>query len=74
MLFPGDSSKVHMQPVHVRDLAQMAVNLAFHENNGFIDAVGPEKLTFHEFINTECLESLDKFPFSRLLAKPFTTI
>merc|ERR1712110_28023 len=57
MMFPGDIKSVHIQPVHVRDLAQMAVNICFDENglieskNGFIDAVGPEKLTFYEFIN-----------------------
>jgi len=56
MMFPGDIKKVHIQPVHVRDLSQMAVNMCFDDNgeietkNGFIDAVGPEKLTFHEFI------------------------
>ena len=53
MMFPGDIKKVHFQPVHVRDLAQMAVNLAVSEQKvqGFIDAVGPEKFTFHEFIS-----------------------
>ena len=50
MMFPGDIKKVHIQPVHVRDLAQMAVNMCFESENGFIDAVGPEKLTFYEFI------------------------
>merc|ERR1712110_789488 len=51
MMFPGNIKKVHIQPVHVRDLAQMAVNTCFETENGFIDAVGPEKLTFYEFIN-----------------------
>lgn len=50
MMFPGDINTVHFQPVHVRDLAQMAVNMALTDDNGFIDAVGPEKLTFKEFI------------------------
>lgn len=50
MMFPRDIKKVHFQPVHVRDLAQMALNMALTEENGFIDAVGPEKMTFHQFI------------------------
>lgn len=43
LLVPGNSDMTYFQPVHVRDLAEMAVNLAFSEKNTFVDAVGPEK-------------------------------
>ena len=54
MLFPYAAKKAHIQPVHVRDLAEMAVNLGFDDGpdkNRIVDAVGPEKLKFFDFMN-----------------------
>jgi len=57
MIFPGNPNEVHFQPVHVRDLAEMAVDLANATDeldgsspNIALDAVGPEKLKFSEFV------------------------
>ena len=52
MLFPGGADNAFFQPVHVRDLAEMAVRVGLDTNeNTHIDAVGPEKLRFPDFIN-----------------------
>ena len=39
-----------LQPVFVRDLAEMAVQAANHEENLTMDAAGPEVYTFDEFV------------------------
>lgn len=49
MIFPEDPNTYHFHPVHVRDLAEMCVNLAFRTECGFVDAVGPEKMTLYEY-------------------------
>jgi len=54
MMFPYQALESHFQPVHVRDLAEMAVNLAMDDGpnkNRFVDAVGPEKFKFFDFAN-----------------------
>ena len=52
MLFPGEADRAFFQPVHVRDLAEMAVRVALDtDENTHVDAVGPEKLRFPDFIN-----------------------
>ena len=53
LVFPWKSYWAHIQPVHVRDQAEMAVNLGFDNGlnkNRFVDAVGPEKFKFFDFI------------------------
>ena len=39
-----------IQPIHVDDLAQLAVELAVAEGNVAVDAAGPEQFTFSEFV------------------------
>ena len=41
-----------VQPVHVRDMAELCIELANSSKNLDKDAVGPEKFTFKEFIQT----------------------
>lgn len=50
-LFPGGALSKPFQPVHVRDLAQMAVKIAFGTSeNTYLNAVGPEKFSLLEFL------------------------
>ena len=54
MIFPHQAINTHFQPVHVRDLVEMAVNLGLDDGpnkNRFVDAVGPEKFKFFDFVN-----------------------
>jgi len=44
---PG-SGEYRLQPVFVEDLAEMAVDLAWGNDNVIVDAVGPEVFTFEE--------------------------
>jgi uncharacterized protein YbjT (DUF2867 family) len=39
-----------IQPIHVDDLAQLAVELAAAEGNVAVDAAGPDRFTFSEFV------------------------
>jgi len=52
MMFPYSPDRYYFQPVHVRDLAEMAVNLGFSDENTYVDAVGPEKMSYIEVMNT----------------------
>jgi NADH dehydrogenase len=49
MLIPGDGS-YGIQPVHVEDVADLAVEGVYGKNSYIIDAVGPEKYTFKELV------------------------
>jgi len=55
MILPKHPNKVHFQPVHVRDLAAMCVKAVFSTQNTAVDAVGPEKFTFKNFL--KCMRS-----------------
>ena len=46
---PGDGS-YGIQPVHVEDLADLAVQGVYSEENYVIDAVGPDSYTFKELV------------------------
>jgi len=75
MLFVGNPKELHFHPVHVKDLAEMCVNMAFPKTEdekmpAFIDAVGPEKLTFYEFASLVRSHSQARFCFFPPL--PFT--
>ena len=48
-LIPGDGS-YGIQPVHITDLAKIAVKAVHEKENVIYDAVGPEKYTFKELI------------------------
>lgn len=48
-LIPGDGS-YGIQPVFVEDLADLAVEAVYREDNYVIDAVGPDSYTFKEFV------------------------
>lgn len=49
-LIPGDGS-YGIQPVHVEDLADLAVEAVYSRENYVIDAVGPDGYTFKELVN-----------------------
>ena len=49
MLIPGDGS-YGIQPVHVEDVADLAVEGVYSRDSSIMDAVGPEKYTFKELI------------------------
>lgn len=49
MLIPGDGS-YGIQPVHVEDVADLAVTGVYGKDSYIIDAVGPEKYTFKELV------------------------
>ena len=46
---PGDGS-YRLQPVHVEDVAELAVEGAYRTDNYVIDAVGPDVFTFREMV------------------------
>jgi NADH dehydrogenase len=46
---PG-SGDYQIQPVFVEDVAEMAVNAGYQDNNAIIDAIGPEIFTFDELV------------------------
>ncbi len=46
---PGDGS-YGIQPVHVEDLAELAVEAVYSKENYVIDAVGPDSYTFKELV------------------------
>lgn len=46
---PGDG-KYGIQPVHVEDLAELAVEGVYSKENYIIDAVGPDSYTFKEMV------------------------
>ncbi|WKZ38577.1 MAG: NAD(P)H-binding protein [Anaerolineales bacterium] len=48
-LIPGDGS-YGIQPVHVEDLAELAVEAVYSKENYVIDAVGPDSYTFKELV------------------------
>lgn len=48
-LIPGDGS-YGIQPVHVEDLADLAVEAVYSRENYVIDAVGPDSYTFKELV------------------------
>jgi NADH dehydrogenase len=48
-LIPGDGS-YGIQPVHVEDLADLAVEAVYSKENYVIDAVGPDSYTFKELV------------------------
>lgn len=48
-LIPGDGS-YGIQPVHVEDLADLAVEAVYSSENYVIDAVGPDSYTFKELV------------------------
>lgn len=47
----GDGS-YRLQPIHVDDLAQLAVEQGSHRDNRIIDAIGPETFTYRELVRT----------------------
>lgn len=49
MLIPGDGS-YGIQPVHVEDVADLAVEGVYSKDSYIMDAVGPEKFTFKELV------------------------
>lgn len=49
MLIPGDGS-YGIQPVHVEDVADLAVEGVYSKDSYIIDAVGPEKYTFMQMV------------------------
>jgi len=49
-LIPGDGS-YGIQPVHVDDLAKLAVEGVYSKENYTVDAVGPDAYTFKELVN-----------------------
>jgi len=46
---PGNG-EYRMQPIFVEDLAEMAIDYAARDDNAIVDAVGPEKHTFNEWL------------------------
>ena len=48
-LLPGDGS-YKLQPVHVDDVAALAVEAVYRQDNYVIDAVGPDIFTFKEMV------------------------
>lgn len=46
---PGEG-EYRMQPIFAEDLAQLALDLAGREENVILDAIGPEKCTFNEWL------------------------
>lgn len=48
-LIPGDGS-YGIQPVHVEDLADLAVEAVYSKENYIVDAVGPDAYTFKELV------------------------
>jgi len=46
----GDGN-YRLQPIHVEDLAELAVRMGESRENGTIDAIGPETLTFRQLID-----------------------
>jgi len=48
-LLPGDGS-YRLQPVHVDDVAELAVEAVYRGDNYIIDAVGPDIFTFKEMV------------------------
>jgi uncharacterized protein YbjT (DUF2867 family) len=46
---PGDG-RYGIDPIHIDDLADLAVSLGSQSNNVIIDAVGPESFTFEELV------------------------
>jgi len=46
---PGDGS-YRLQPIHVGDLARIAIDAADGDRNVTLDAVGPETYTFNDFV------------------------
>ncbi|MEW5692482.1 MAG: NAD-dependent epimerase/dehydratase family protein [Candidatus Hydrogenedentota bacterium] len=46
----GDGS-YRLQPIHVDDLAKLAVEQGIERNNIIIDAIGPETFTYRELVN-----------------------
>jgi uncharacterized protein YbjT (DUF2867 family) len=46
---PGDGS-YRLQPIHVEDLARLAVEGAASEGNQIVEAIGPETFTFRELV------------------------
>ncbi len=50
-LVPGDG-RYRVQPIHVEDLADLAVAAGAHSDNLILDAVGPETFTFDELVHT----------------------
>ena len=49
MLLPGDGA-YGIQPVHVEDVADLAVEGVYSKDSYVMDAVGPEKYTFKELV------------------------
>ena len=49
MLIPGDGS-YGIQPVHVEDVADLAVQGVYSKDSYIMDVVGPEKYTFKELV------------------------
>lgn len=50
-LVPGDAS-YRVQPIHVENLADLAVTAGARSDNLVLDAVGPEAFTFDELVYT----------------------
>jgi NADH dehydrogenase len=48
-LLPGDGS-YRLQPVHVEDVAALAVEGVYSQDNYIVDAVGPDIFTFKEMV------------------------
>jgi uncharacterized protein YbjT (DUF2867 family) len=46
---PGDG-RYRLQPVHVEDLADLAVEAVYRKDNYIVDAVGPDIFTFREMV------------------------
>lgn len=44
------NGQYRLRPIHVRDLAQLAVEAGTHQGDEIIDAVGPETFTFRELV------------------------
>lgn len=47
---PGNG-EYKLQPIYVKDLAQLAVDSAFKQENLLVDAIGPETFTFNEMVS-----------------------
>lgn len=48
----GGSGRYRIRPVHVDDLAQLCVDAATQPDSFIADAVGPDRPTFHELVET----------------------
>ena len=48
------NGQYHIQPIYVEDLARIAVEQGQETKNTLIHAVGPENLTYLEFVKTMC--------------------